>query len=253
MKHKLESHQLQGYNEYDLEYKNIGAAKREEGIIGKLNNVLATLMGIALIFFCAIVLFIYIFFMVTALGNVGIILAVLTVTLLIYFIALRVVRKRLNFMRKLKKVCRKNDLRIKKERGFSRSLRNNTEGFDLIVSSRSTSYYIRFFAAYRRASHLTFCDDCTVKITTNIHKSRFKAVLGLNKPRVKAISYSYMDTPPSNVKNAVKVLLVNPVPHDILKKETDGSLTPIGTGEKLYGYTLYTATGFLNELERNSK
>ena len=78
-------------------------------------------------------------------------------------------------------------------------------------------------------------------------------MLGLNKPRVKAISYSYMDTPPSNVKNAVKVLLVNPVPHDILKKETDGSLTPIGTGEKLYGYTLYTATGFLNELERNSK
>lgn len=253
MKHKLESHQLQGYNEYDLEYKNIGAAKRGEGIIGKLNNALATLMGIAWIFFCAIVLLIYIFFMVTALGNIGIILLVLTVALFLYFTSFRVIRKRVYFMRKLKKVCRKNDLRIKKERSFLRSLRNNTEGFDLVVSSRNTSYYIRFFAAHRRSSYLTFSDDRTVKITTNIHKSRFKAVLGLNKPRVKEISYSYMDTPPSNVKNAVKVLLVNPVPHDILRKNVDGSLTPIGTGEKLYGYTLYSATGFLNGLERGLK
>jgi len=240
-----------GYNDRDLEYKRIGAPK--ESFIGKLNNALATLMGIALIFFCAIVLFIYIFFIISTLEKVGVILSVLTVATLIYAIALRVPRKRLTFIRGLKRVCRKSGFRIKKERGFFKSLFNNKCGFDLVISSRSTSYYIRFFAAHRRASHLTFCDDCTVKITTNIHKSRFKAVLGLNKPRVKAISYSYMDTPPSNVKNAIKVLLVNPVPHDIFKKETDGSLTPIGTGEKLYGYTLYTATGFLNELERNSK
>ena len=155
-------------------------------------------------------------------------------------------------MRKLKRVCRKKCLHIKKERGFFKGLRNNTEGFDLIVSSRSTSYYIRFFAAHRRLSHLTFYDESTVKITTNIYPSRFKAVLGLNKPRVKAISYSYTDTPPSNVKNAVKVLLVNPVPHDISRRNPDGSLTPIGTGEKLYGYTLYSATGFLNVLEHSS-
>ncbi len=252
MKHKLESHQLQDYNEYDLEYKKVGPPKREEGIIGKLNNVLATLMGIGLLFFCAIVIFLYVFFMITALEKIGIILAVLTVTLLIYFIALRVIRKRLNFMRKLKKVCRKNGLRIKKERGFFKSLRNNTKGFDLVVSSRSTSYYIRFFATHRRASHLTFCDESTVQVTTNIRNNRFKVVLGLDKPKVKTKPYSYADTPPSSVKNAVKILIVNPVPHDMFKISSGSVTVPTGTGDRLYDYTLYTATGFLNMLERDS-
>ena len=188
--------------------------------------------------------------MIAAFGKIGIILSVITALLFIYLIALRVPRKRLAFMRKLKRACKKNGLRIKKERGFFKGLRNNKDGFDLIVSSRSTSYYIRFYAAYRRASHLTFCGENSIAVTTNIYNSRFKVVLGLSKPRVRTIPYSYTDTPPSNVKNAVKVLLVNPVPHDIFKKSSGGTLTPSGTGEKLYGYTLYTATGFLNELER---
>ena len=237
-----------GYNDRNLEYKKIGAPK--ESIIGKFNGILATLMGLWIIFFCGAVLATYTYFMIVALGKVGIILAVLTVAVLIYLIALRVPRKRFAFMQKLKKVCRKNELHIKKERGFLKSLFNNKRGVDLIISSRSTSYYVRFFAAYRRVSQLTFYDENTLKITTNIHKSRFKEVLGLNKPRVKTIAYSYTDTPPAIVKNAVKILLINPVPHDILKKEYDGSLTPIGTGEKLYDYTLYTASGFLNMLER---
>lgn len=253
MKHQLNSHELPGYSDRDLEYKKVGSQKREESIIGKLNNVLATLMGIGILVFCAIVLFVFIYFMIVALGKIGIILSVLSIAALIYLIALRVPRKRLSFMRRLKMACRKNGLSIKKERGFLKGLFNNKSGFDLVISSRSTSYYVRFFAAYRRRSQLTFCDENTLKITTNIHKSRFKEVLGLNKPHAKTLAYSYTDTPPMLVKNVVKVLLVNPVPHDILKKNTDGSLTPIGTGEKLYGYTLYSATGFLNELERCCK
>lgn len=250
MKHKLDPHQLPGYNKRDLEYQKVGRGNREEGIIGKFSGILATLIGVWILFFCAIVLTTYTFFMIAAFGKVGIILAVLTALLLTYLIALRVPRKRLAFMRKLKKVCKKNGLRIKKEHGFFKSLRNNAEGFDLVVSSRSTSYYVRFYAAYRRASHLTFCDENTVAVTTNIHNNRFKVVLGMSKPRVKTLSYNYSDTPPSNVKNAVKVLLVNPVPHDIFKRSSGGTVTPIGTGEMIYDYMLYTATGFLNMIER---
>ncbi len=241
---------LPDYNKRDLEYQKVGRGNREEGIIGKFSGLLATIMGLWIIFFCAMVLTTFTYFMIAAFGKVGIILAVVTALLLIYLIALRVPRKRIAFMRKLKRFCKKNGFRIKKERGFIKSLRNNANGFDLIVSSRSTSYYVRFYAAYRRASHLTFCDENIVQVTTNIHNNRFKVVLGLDKLRVKNKSYSYSDKPPSSVKNAVKVLLVNPVPHDMFKMNPGGTVTPTGTGEKLYGYTLYTASGFLNMLER---
>lgn len=250
MKHRLDPSKLPGYNKRDLEYQKVGRGNREEGIIGKFNGILATLIGLWIIFFCATILITFVSFMIAAFGKVGIILSAFTVALLIYLIAFRVPRKRLSFMRKLKRLCKKNDLRIKKERGFFKSLRNNTDGFDLVVSSRSTSYYVRFYAAYRRASYLTFCDENTLQVTTNIHNNRFKVVLGIDKPRAKTKSYSYADTPPSSVKNAVKVLLVNPVPHDMFKMNGGGTTVPTGTGDKLYDYTLYTATGFLNELER---
>lgn len=251
MKHRLDPSKLPGYNKRDLEYTKVGRGNKEEGIIGKFNGILATLIGIWIIFFCTTVLITFVSFMIAAFGKIGIILSAITVALLIYLIVFRVPRKRLAFMVKLKRTCKNNGLRIKKERGFFKSLRNNTNGFDLIIISRSTSYYVRFYAAYRRASHLTFCDENTVQVTTNIHNNRFKVVLGLNKLRVKTKSYSYSDTPPSSVKNAVKVLLVNPVPHDMFKISSGSATVPTGTGDKLYDYTLYTATGFLNELERS--
>ena len=56
MKRKLNSPLLPDYNKRDLEYQKVGCGNREEGIIGKLNGILATLIGIGILFFCATVL-----------------------------------------------------------------------------------------------------------------------------------------------------------------------------------------------------
>ena len=47
-----------------------------------------------------------------------------------------------------------------------------------------------------------------------------------------------------------KVLLVNPVPYDMFKKDVYGATIPIGTGEKLYDYIMFSGTGFINTLKR---
>ena len=55
-------------------------------------------------------------------------------------------------------------------------------------------------------------------------------------------------------KSIVKTILINPVPMNIEKKGAPGmGMEPTGTGETLFGFTIYNATGFIETLKRVSE
>ena len=235
------------YGKYDIHEQE---KCHNEGLLTKATNIHITLITILLLLIYSFFVGITVFFILYALKEIGVIIVAVTGLLLLYFIPLRPLRKRLTFMRKLKRLCREQKLIFEKKRGIIRGLKLNTKGFDFTVSSQHVIYCVRFYTPRRRASHIIICDKNTIAVRTNIHKNRFKLALGINKTRVRKMPYSYNDIVCSGNKRAEKVLLVNPVPYDMFKKNLDGSEIPIGTGERIFDYVLYNATGFLNTLER---
>ena len=46
------------------------------------------------------------------------------------------------------------------------------------------------------------------------------------------------------------VVLLNPVPSGVCYIDRDGMMTPTGSGEKMFGYTIYNGTDFLSLINK---
>ena len=46
---------------------------------------------------------------------------------------------------------------------------------------------------------------------------------------------------------------MNPVPHDVFKTDMDGAVIPIGTGEPMKGYIMFSGSGFIETLRREAE
>ncbi len=243
-------HKTPAFSEKDLVEGGIYKPKDKRSIFASINEILAIVMGFILLGLCGIIIVIGLIFFIYAFQTTGVVIILIGGILFTYIVLLRSLRKRMRFVRKLKKKCKKYGFKIEKKRGVFRGLKLNKEGFDLIITAPHTRYYIRFFTPRRHKSHITIYDENTVEIKTNIHNSRWKFILGLDKVKVRRMAYSYSDAVNEGVLRAKKVLLVNPVPHSMFKKDSDGAVIPIGTGERLYDYTIFSGSGFINELQR---
>jgi len=243
-------HKAPAFSEKELVESGIYKPKNKRIFFASINEILATVMGFIMLGLCGVIIVIGLFFFIYALKMIGVIITALGALLFVYIVLLRSLRKRMIFLQKLKAKCKKCGFKIEKKRGVFRGLKLNKEGFDLIIISPHTRYYVRFFTPRRHRSHITVCDENTVEIKTNIHNSRWKFILGLDKVKVRKMAYAYNDKVNEGVLSAKKVLLVNPVPNNMFKKDSSGAVIPIGTGEKLYDYTIFSGTGFINELQR---
>jgi hypothetical protein len=70
--------------------------------------------------------------------------------------------------------------------------------------------------------------------------------------KVKTIEYSFKDEVLRYGCKSARALIVNPVPHTIRKVEKDGAIYETGTGERMWGYTVFSGSGFLETLDRES-
>ncbi len=232
-------------------HRSYGVKKRE-GFFTHLNNTIAMVMAICLIIFLSIIWIMGIIMLIALLGHTGILLLAVAALLFVYLKLCRTLRKRLKFIFKLKRTCKRLGLKLQFKRGVLKGMKLNDRGLDFIVDSPKKRWCVRFYTPKKYLSHLTFIDKNTVEIKTNITKSRLKLVLGLEDPKTSRIPYSFTDEVSSGSKRVAKALILNPVPHDVFKKDADGATIPIGTGEQLYGYTMFSGSGFLDALHRES-
>lgn len=249
-----------------------GVTKRETWLT-RFNNRLADFIYMA-IYVVALVLWAIGFFgVIYMLGASGIAICIIGSALLFYFIVLRTYRIRFKFVRKLKKLCKKNKYRLKFERGFFRSLKYAPNSFDITVDTGKTIWYVRYLTMRKYNTQLTFLDkDTAQSISPRPKNSSLTSTYNRNQGRVR--NYPTLSSDKRgfegfsrirtfdlsldesvsgiNHKIARKALLINPVPHSLYKKNPDGTTVPTGTGEPIGDYTIFTANGFLQTLPRDA-
>lgn len=232
-------------------HRSYGVTKKETWIT-HLNGVLASVLAVILIVMLSAVWILGIVLLIGMMGYLGIFLAMVACAVLIYLIPMRKLRKRVRFLFRLRRTCKKYGFKLTFKRNFFSGLRFNKRGLDFTVDTGKKIWCVRFFTTPKYLSHITFVDKKSIQIKTGIIKSRLGFVLGLNKSKVKSVEYTFDDCIEADTKKVERAILLNPVPHDIFKKDYDGAIIPIGTGERIHGYTIFSGSGFLENLRRES-
>ena len=172
----------------------------------------------------------------------------LVITLTVLFIS-RPYRKRLKFVRKLKKICKERKYRLYKNSHFLKNTRKPSGICDFIVETGDALYSVMFFPAPKRLSIIRFTEPDMAQVITRILKNRFTEILNINA-KVNFVTYSF-DAPQSKTKKSYKALLMNPAPYSMQAfDKREGKIVDSGSGAEFFGYVAYSGTGFLDLLER---
>ena len=230
-------------------YRSYGVTKRVRPFVIFLNVLLTKIIFITVIFFqlciiaiCAAAMFF--------LGGV-LISTLMTVIMVWVFLSVntRVLRRRLSFVRRFKRFCKKNGLEPRFTRGFFAALSSSEHGeVDIVLEAFGRTYFVKYVTPRKPLSSVTFLSKDQARYTKHARRNIFTLILDLkDKSRVWDIGF------PAEAEVGERIVLVNPNPRDIYVKNAEGATVPTGSGEKIYGYTIYTGTGFLDELAREKE
>ena len=160
-------------------------------------------------------------------------------------------RKRLSFLRKLKKTAKKNGIELEFRRGFLKSLVwSGKDDVDFVAKAGKWTYYVKFATTKRFLSSFLFVSNNEMKYIKLARRGNL-AVIFNSKNKIKTWKIEFPSEINEGDKYSVKTILINPAVMDIERKSPDGATVPTGSGEKLFGYTIYTGSGFIETLKRN--
>ncbi len=169
---------------------------------------------------------------------IAILIAILAVIASFY---IRAIRKRKEFVQKLKKYCKEQNVTLSDIKKPYASVFVQHEGIDFTVERDGIVYDCKLTASIFPSSPMVFGDQ-GMGIRQDSLRLFGVSILHLNT----MIDYR-MDNRPTENK---KIVIVLPVPKNIYVSVDGCPPRPADTGENVGAYTLYTAIGFLNALER---
>ncbi len=236
-------------------YRAYGVHKKFRPWIAKLNEILALILVMIVYVPIAVIALLVVFVTVKWSGiyvynTIATFFWCVVLALWLYFFVLKIPRKRIAFYRKLKKTCKKNGYRITYQRGFFRSLFwAKDDQIDLTVKAGRWIYYVKFFGSKNLRSDVTLCSNGELIYRKLRLNNKFTVSLGLKpKTRKKKIIFpKYADG-----DRAIKAIILNPVPNEVYKRHTNGDTELSGNEDTIFGYTVYTGTGFIEAICRNA-
>ena len=170
---------------------------------------------------------------------------------ILFFHNTKLQRKRLSFLRKLKKTAKNEGIKIEFKRGFFKSLMwSNEPEIDFVAKAGKWTYYVKFATTKRFLSSFLFVSKDEMKYIKLARRGNL-AIIFNSKNKIKSLRIAFPAEIDENDKYSVKTILVNPAVMNIERKSSDGATIPTGSGEKLFGYTIYTGSGFIETLKRN--
>ncbi len=186
-------------------------------------------------------------------GNLLVTTLILTVvTALSIHIITKSLRKRLVFLFKLRRMCRKHGFVYKPERGFFKSFFWSSDKLDFTLKTRTHIYYVHYLTMRKYRCVLTFLDEHTFESQTRPLKNRFTVIFNF-KPKTKRYTVTFPERSSQGAMKKVNAILVNPTCCEFNTKNKNGSLEPTGNGAECYGYTLFTGSGFIRSVLRNEE
>lgn len=230
-------------------YRSYGTTKKVNPWLILANVTLSKLLGLIFFAFQFFIIGLAIFFIFLYGGTLLPTLIVVAVSWIVLGLETRAFRKRAKFVRRLKRLCKKNGLEIIFIQTLIDSLYwNNDDKLDFILKVDDTVYYVKFATAKSALTSMTFLSKTEMRYTKHRRRSAFHTIMGF-KDKTKTMKISFPEHIDESVKE-MNIILVNPQPRDILVKTADGVIVPTGSGEKIHGYTIYSGVGFMNMLKR---
>lgn len=174
---------------------------------------------------------------------VYIVIALLSVIIFrIAALYVRAIKKRKDFFSKLKKYCGEHSIALSNIQKPYLSVFFQQKGTDFTLECNNILYDCKLVAGVFPNSSIIFSDEGE-GIRQNMLRLFKVDILQLNT----RIDYRME----SRSESSKKIIIALPVPQNIYASVQGSFPRPADTGEKMGEYTLYTATGFLNALERN--
>ena len=234
-------------------YRSYGVTKKVNPIARKIKYSVAKILTV-LILAIQLSLILLVTFMLAFYTDVLVATVLFIILFSIFFFnATKLVRRRASFLRKLKKLCKQNKYRLQFKRGFFKALMwAKDDDVDFTVKAGKYTYYVKFATSKRYLSSFTFLSKDQMKYTKIARHNRFTIILDF-KDKSQTLPIEFPKGIDEKDKYTVKAILINPAVMNIERKGSDGVVIPTGSGEKLFGYTIYTGTGFIETLKRNAE
>ncbi len=234
-------------------YRCYGVTRKKHKIVESVSFVL--LSAIALWIFAVCVLALVSFLMgVLRYGTLLARVFVLGIGLaLIFGVQTRQLRKRLRFLRKLRRQCKKQNATVKKNKPSHLAFVWTGEQPDLVIDTETDRYTVHILAIkkYHSALHLEKRDQ--MRLTRLPKNNVFSAIFGFRpKTRYYPLFPAVADERTEDGRTVHRVVLLNPTCREMYEKTPDGVTVPTGSGAEFCGYTVYTGSGFLSALSRNA-
>lgn len=232
-------------------YRSYGETRREYPIINKIKGMLHRITAaLVLVPMCVLLT---LGFVATILY--GEVFAVVVYTPICAFIIFRLVkpqRKRRAFMRKLKKLAKKEGYRLIVKRGFWSSFVWSPTGESFILDTPKYAYHIHFFTARKYKSEIMFEEKNRFLFIKRPIKNVFSLIFDF-KAKIKEYSFSPDFSFPWEDRKKIVGILVNPVCEAMSYREHDGTVAPTGSGGEVFGFYIFTGSGFIESVKRNEE
>ena len=232
-------------------YRSYGVTKRYRPGLIKFNTMLSKIMVAALITLEVTLLAIAGFCFWIYSGELIATVVTLIFGTIIYRTNTRIPRARHKFTKKLKNLCREQGFKVEFKRGFWSSLSWADKGqIDFLLKTAEKTFYVRYATATKKLSTMSFLSPTEIEYTKHPRNNKFTLIFDF-KDKTKVMRVSFPDGIDERDRSLIKAILINPVPMNMEKKGAPGmGMEPTGTGERIFGYTIYNATGFLETLKR---
>ena len=163
----------------------------------------------------------------------------------------RPLRIRWRFLKKLKRLCKKHRYSLKVLRPFLRGFRWSDRQADFRLQTKNTIYEIHFLTVRRYRSELRMDSKERILLQKKHLKNRFNTLMDVREgTKIFSTNFPPIDSVFESTRR-VRGIVVNPVCREMLQREPDGGLVTTGSGTEIFGYTVYTATGFLETIQRD--
>ena len=234
-------------------YRSYGVKKKVNPLLIAFNLTLGRALAILIFGFeflviaiCTVTMYLYADILICTL-----------VTLILVFILLyihtRVLRRRLEFVSRLKRLCKKNGYRLDFVQNFwSSFVWDDNDSLDFVLKAGKYTYYVKYVTPTKPLTSFIFASKDQIIYTKHARNNVFTLIFGF-KDKSKSLRLQFPKAIDDKDKYSVKSILVNPKPRDIFVKNSSGATVPTGTGEKIYGYTIFTGKGFIESVKRNAE
>ncbi len=179
-------------------------------------------------------------------------LVVGAVSLLVLMKFSKPIRRRLKFQKKLKKLCREKNYKLKFEQNFFDSLVWSPEKLDFTLNTGTHLYLVHYLTLPKYNARLTFLDGENFVYTKHRLRNPFTVIFDL-KDKHKNYSVKFPKKYELDRKKTVRALIVNPVCRDIFRKNELGVIEAAGSGADIFGFSVYTGSGFIESVRRNEE